>query len=214
MIEVHDIRGMFRRKLATNEFVTDKTGVKTIEIVGQSFVADQEAIFGEVNRDYVQRELDWYNSKSLNINDIKPPIPKAWIGAADPHGNINSNYGWVMFSKENGYQYLKVQIELNRNRDSRRAIAIYNRPSMHEDYNKNGMSDFMCTNAVQYLIREDVLIAIVQMRSNDAVFGYKNDRAWQDHIAENLQEVLNCKSRKIIWNAGSLHVYSKHFHLV
>jgi len=76
------------------------------------------------------------------------------------------------------------------------------------------MSDFMCTNAVQYLIRDDVLNVIVQMRSNDVVFGYRNDFAWQDYVASLLETALRCDGRKIIWNVGSLHVYERHFSLV
>jgi len=104
--------------------------------------------------------------------------------------------------------------ELSLNPNSRRAVMLYTRPTMHEDYNKNGMSDFMCTNAVQYMIRGDVLLVIVQMRSNDVVFGYRNDFAWQDYVAKQLQTQLNLNSRRITWQCGSLHVYERHFHLL
>jgi thymidylate synthase len=83
---------------------------------------------------------------------------------------------------------------------------------MWEDYNEDGMSDFMCTNAVQYMIRDEQLIAVVQMRSNDVVFGYRNDYAWQWHVANQLSEDLGLKTwPKIIWHVGNLHVYERHF---
>ena len=82
------------------------------------------------------------------------------------------------------------------------------------DYNLNGMSDFMCTNAVQYLYRNGKLNAVVQMRSNDVVFGYKNDYAWQKFVLDKLAADLETDPGKIIWNAGSLHVYERHFKLV
>jgi len=88
---------------------------------------------------------------------------------------------------------------------------IYTRPTMWYDYNFNGMSDFMCTNAVQYMIRDGELIAIVQMRSNDVVFGYRNDYAWQKHVIDKLAAELNIIGTKIIWHVGSLHVYERHF---
>ena len=96
---------------------------------------------------------------------------------------------------------------------------IYTRPNMWLDYNKNGRSDFMCTNTVQYLIRDGAVHAIVQMRSNDACFGYKNDRAWQQHVLEEVTAELNGSSNQyqvgnLYWNAGSLHVYSRHFYLI
>ena len=214
MMRVEDIRNRFKDQLRNELFVADKTGVKTIELIGASFLADEPLIFGAVNEDYVQRELDWYKSKSLYVKDIPGKTPTIWEQVADKDGKINSNYGWAIWSKENGEQYFKVYHELAYNRDRRRAVMIYNRPSMHVDYCANGMSDFMCTNAVQYLIRDDVLEVVVQMRSNDVVFGYRNDFAWQNHVAELLRNSLRCHSTKIIWNVGSLHVYERHFDLV
>ena len=91
---------------------------------------------------------------------------------------------------------------------------IYTRPTMHQIYNINGMSDFMCTNTVQYFIRENVLSAYVSMRSNDVVFGYRNDYAWQKYVLEELGREIGVETGDIIWNVGSLHVYERHFNLI
>lgn len=214
MLKVKDIRNQFINLLSNEEFVIDKTGVKMLEIVGQSFLADEASIFGTVNTEYVKNELEWYISQSLNVNDIPGGPPTIWKQVADSNGFINSNYGWCIFSKENGSQFYNVFSELKTNPWSRRAIMIYNRPSMHTDYNKNGMSDFMCTNAVQFLIRNNKLNAVVQMRSNDVIFGFKNDYAWQKYVLDKLALALDITPGDIIWNAGSLHVYEKHFKLV
>jgi thymidylate synthase len=91
---------------------------------------------------------------------------------------------------------------------------------MWQDYNKNGRSDFMCTNAVQYMIRDKQVHAIVQMRSNDAWAGYRNDYAWQKWVLEQITGTLNMRAGndydvgQIIWQAGSLHVYERQFYLV
>jgi thymidylate synthase len=211
---VQDIRAEFQQMLAREEFVVDKTGVKMLEIAGANFVADEPAIFGKVNEDYVERELDWYRSQSLNVNDIPGGPPAIWKQVADKDGFINSNYGWCIFSEENGNQYSKVFTELKAFPYSRRGVMIYTRPNMWTDYNKNGRSDFMCTNAVQYLIRNDRLHAVVQMRSNDVVFGYKNDYAWQRFVLNILSLNLSVEPGDIHWNAGSLHVYERHFDLI
>ena len=208
------IRSRFLLKLAAGDFVTDKTGCKMIEIMGASFIADEPAIFGTVNEDYVKREIEWYVSQSLNVNDIPGDVPAIWKAIATPDGRINSNYGWCIFSEENGSQYDNVLKELKQNPDSRRATMIYTRPSMHTDYNKDGMSDFMCTNAVGYLIRNNRLHAHVSMRSNDVIFGYKNDYSWQKYVLDKLAFDLNIELGDIYWNVTSLHVYEKHFHLV
>lgn len=219
---VCDIRLEFERLLSEKRFtsvnregsMTTLVGNETIEICGAAFIADEESIFGQVNWDYVKREEEWYNSMSLNVNDIPGGPPQIWKTVADPDGFINSNYGWCIYSPENNSQYENVFNELSKNPESRRAEMIYNRPSMWLDYNKNGRSDFMCTNSVQYLIRNGKLNCVVQMRSNDAWAGYRNDHAWQKHVLEKLAHDLGCAVGQIYWHVGSLHVYSRHFYLV
>lgn len=213
-MNVQDVREIFRDKLAREEFVMDKTGVKTIEWVGASFIADEEAIFGEVNWDYVDREIEWYTSCSLNVADIPGKTPAIWEQVADDQGYINSNYGWCIYHPDNGFQYDNAKRALLADKDTRRAVMIYTRPTMHDDYNYRGRSDFMCTNAHQYVIRNNKLHAIVQMRSNDVVFGYKNDRAWADHVLTDLANDLEIARGNIYWQVGSLHVYERHFNLL
>ena len=212
MLKVEHIRDYFIQELKSERFVTDKTGVKTIEMLGASFEADEPSIFGDVNDDYIQRELEWYKSMSLYVDDIPGITPAIWKNVASTEGKINSNYGWAIYSEDNVYQYLHVLGELKLNPNSRRAVMIYTRPTMHNDYNQDGMSDFMCTNAVQYMIRDGQLVAIVQMRSNDVVFGYRNDYAWQKYVADELSADLELsREPKIIWQVGNLHVYERHF---
>ena len=219
-LKVKDIREHFKTALSTGNLVTDKTGVKTIELVGASFVADEDSIFGDVNWDYVQREIEWYDSQSLKVADIRGGAPKIWQMVSSKNGEINSNYGWAIYSSQNHKQYWSVMLELLANPNSRRAVMIYTRPTMHTDYSRDGMSDFMCTNAVQYMIRNDNLHAVVQMRSNDVVFGYKNDRAWQHEVMSRLLDDLNSKGDcrygmgTLTWQVGSLHVYERHFDLI
>lgn len=211
---IQNIRKQFAIKLSENDFVVDKSGVKMLELISASFIANDETIFASPNYDYIKREIAWYESQSLNVNDIPGGTPEIWKQVSSKKGLINSNYGWAIFSEKNGNQYQHTLEELKSNPNSRRAVMIYNRPSMHKDYSKGGMSDFMCTNAVQYLIRNGQLEAVVQMRSNDAVYGYRNDVAWQKYVLLKLANDLNVSPGSIYWNAGSLHIYSRHFYLV
>jgi thymidylate synthase len=208
------VRRALLDELTAGNFVIDKTGVKTIELINASFIADEPAIFGEPNHEWNARELEWYESMSLNVNDIPSPIPAIWKQVADKDGFINSNYGWCIWSKENNKQYQHCFDTLMRDPNSRRACMIYTRPNMQVEYNLGGRSDFMCTYATQHFIREGELISCVLMRSNDSIFGYRGDYAWQKHVHDTLAEDLNVKSGKLIWNAMSLHVYERHFHLV
>lgn len=221
---IANVRDEFGRLLSVGAFTTVNrestmtalVGNQTIEIVGASFVADDEAIFGTVDRDYVQREEAWYDDMSRNVNDIPGGAPAVWKAIASTDGTINSNYGWCVYSHENGgtSQHDEVIAELRRNPESRRAEIVYNRPSMWKEYNIDGRQDFMCTNAVQYLIRHGQLDAVVQMRSNDAVLGFKNDRAWQHTMLNRIAGMLGVSTGTLTWQVGSLHVYARHFYLV
>ena len=217
MQTVNDIRKHFIGELNDGAFTTDKTGQNTIELLGASFIADEPAIFGTPNQEYINREIDWYISASTNIHDIYDrgtAPPEAWQYAADNHGNINSNYGYLIFSDIYYRQYDNVLTELLENPDSRRASMIYQRPSIWTEYNENGKSDFICTNAVTYYIRNDELQSVVQMRSNDVVYGYKNDYAWQQYVLTTLAKDLGIQPGFITWQVQNLHVYERHFSLV
>lgn len=216
----------------------------TLEILNAQFLATLPTIYGKPSHDYVRRELDWYLSESRNVNDIEAPIPEIWKRVAADDGTINSNYGWCVFSEENGHQFAKCRDELIRDWSSRRAVMIYNRPTMHEDAFEGGRADFMCTNVAQCFIRREpvrglsssnypycphlgryrpVLHYSVFMRSNDAVFGYKNDLAWHEFVRDELlAQLIDLRAddarwlvpSTIAWHAASLHVYRRHWDLI
>lgn len=221
-LKTADIRQYFTSQLQNDKFtqvnregaMTKLVGNKTLELLNANFIADEPAIFGELNHDYIAREEQWYNSQSLNVYDIPGGPPQIWRSVADADGFINSNYGWCIYSAENGHQFQSAVQELRKNPESRRAEMIYTRPQMWQDYNKNGRQDFMCTNCVQYLVRDGAVHAVVQMRSNDSIFGFKNDRAWQQHVLELVAAELQLPCGTLYWNVGSLHIYSRHFYLV
>ena len=135
----------------------------------------------------------------------------------------------MIWSKDNCEQYKHCLNKLIEDPHTREACMIYNRPSMQEDYKKNGMHDFCCTYAVQCFLNEDEnntlhLKYIVYMRSNDAVFGFDNDALFHQYVQKQLAEDLLFNKTNIlvnndnpiicdpiIWNAGSLHIYERHF---
>lgn len=234
-MKVNDIREYFKNELAAERFTTDKTGQHTIEMLGASFIADEPAIFGTPNQAYIDAELKWYESKSTNINDIhgdeKAP-PAAWQYSADSNGEINSNYGHLVYSPKYFKQFDNAFNELWRNPDSRRAQMVYNRPSIWVEFDEGGKSDFICTNAQTFYIRDGKLNMVSQMRSNDVVFGYKNDYAWAQYLMDKVVDLWNKEADRynttttslepiqhiekgdLIWQVMNLHVYSRHFDLV
>jgi thymidylate synthase len=208
------MRQMIIDKYLSEDFVIDKTGVKTVEVIGATFIADEDHIIRKPAYAYIERELEWYKSQSLNVNDIPGETPQIWKSVASTEGLINSNYGWCIYSEENGNQYKHVLRELKNNPNSRRATMIYNRPSMHLDYNRDGMSDFMCTYANTFYVRDNKLVSHYLMRSNDAVFGYNNDYAWARYVQNQLAEDLGMEVGELIWTASNFHVYERHFNFI
>lgn len=212
-LSVDSVRRELKRRWLESDIVHGRGG-DTVEIVGASFTADEPSIFGKPNEQYIERELGWYVSQSRNLNDFPGGAPSVWLACAAPDGAVNSNYGWCLYSEENGSQYRNVAAELCRNPASRRAIAIYIRPSMHTDAVEDGKQDFICTNAVMYFLRQGRLHCVVQMRSSDAVLGYRNDLTWHRFVLAQLASELRTSVGDIHWQAGSLHVYERHFNLL
>jgi len=220
MVRLEVIRDMFAAAYRSSQ------GGDTLELFGISFLADEDHIFGKPDTEYIRREIEWYESMSRNVNDIEGRTPKIWIDIADPAGYVNSNYGHLIYSSRNGDQYRNALDALIRDPSTRQAVMIYTNPQMHTQAFEQGRHDFVCTNTVQYVIRHGKLHAIVQMRSNDAIFGYRNDYAWQKYILESLVSDFTALAGSptdsgkplevgdIIWQVGSLHIYPRHARLV
>ena len=197
---------------------------KTVEIQNAHFLADKDWIIREPNYDYAKREIEWYESQSLYVKDIPGDTPKIWQACADKDGKINSNYGWCIFSDENGSQYDHCLNRLLDDHHTREACMIYTRPSMQVDCNSNGMHDFMCTYSTQAFLNEVSdnkykLDYTVFQRSCDACFGYNNDNLWHRYVMNKLVDALNIHNLNVIlgdmtYNCGSLHVYERHFKLL
>jgi thymidylate synthase len=209
MQAVKDIRQQFGEKLLNGEFVGN-----TIEIIGATFLADEIAIFGEVNHSWNKIELEWYQSISLNVNDINGDIPKIWKDVATPDGEILSNYGYMIWSEQNGYQYDNVLKKLKSDRNSRQGLMVYCRPSIHTEYNLGGKSDFICTIGNTFLIRNNKLVSHYVMRSQDSRFGYSGDRFWASEVQQRLAKDLDIEVGELIWTTSSQHIYSRHYFLV
>lgn len=213
-----DIIKMLKEKYKKQQF--DSLG--NISILSASFVVTTNDMLKEPNEEYIQRELEWYLSESLNVNDIPGKTPKIWEQVSDKDGFINSNYGWTTFSKENYSQFDKVLEELSKNNKySRQGVIIFIRPTMHEDSKRNGMHDFICTYCYNFKIEKDTdgidkLYMMVNMRSNDCVFGYLNDKGFADYVFNRMLNELQkiypeLQKGVMFWKADNFHVYPRHF---
>lgn len=216
-----------------------KTGANASQVEGQSSYAELLARTIQLDpyspyvyidktfqtpKKYVKSELDWYKSMDLSIighEGIETNPTWQSCCTKDEKKQINSNYGWCVFSEENGSQYDECLNVLKKDKTTRNAIIVYNRPSIYKDYKRDGMHDMICTLASQFFIRqidgEDTLIMVHYMRSNDIRYGFIcSDLAWNCFVYQNMYEDLketypNLKTGFIKWTSNSMHLYNRHF---
>ena len=217
-------------KLLQKEKFVPSGDTKTVELIAPVFTLDpKHAMLNFPSRktsaDYVKKEIDWYESKDLSIVGHVDDV-KIWNDVCSKTENklVNSNYGWCIYSEENGSQYDNCLKKLAEDPTTRQALMIYQRPSMHVEWNDMGKHDFICTDGVQVMIRDRKLIYIVKQRSCDAIFGFFNDFAWHCHVYEKFfndmkKQKINKAARKIkygsiVYVPFSFHVYERHFELL
>ena len=174
----------------------------------------------KTNVEYVKKEYEWYRSMDLSIKGHVDDVA-IWNSCAskDDLQVVNSNYGYLVYSKENGSQFDNAYNTLVNNAGTRNAIIVYQRPSIYTDYLKNGMRDMICTWYSHFFIRDNTLQMTHAMRSNDAIFGLLNDLPWSCAVYQDMYNHLKevypeLKTGVITWIDDSLHVYSRHFELL
>lgn len=206
-------------KIENGDLLEDKSGTKIAEILAPRIELDprQEVLNFETRKaplKYIKKEEEWYSSHELNIDRVGDV--KIWRGVADENEEINSNYGNLVFSRNNFSQFLNVIKTLERHKESRQGIIIYTRPSIHYEWNSLGASDFICTNYQQFFIRHNKLHCVTSMRSNDSWFGLASDIPWfhlvirkvYSRLATTYQEL---EYGKHIFIPNSFHIYERHF---
>lgn len=197
-----------------------------VEILGRTIELDPYSPYIYIDKNfstpkkYVKAELDWYKSMDLSIIG-HPGIEDntTWQSCCtkDEKKEINSNYGWCVFSEENGSQYDNCLDVLTRDKTTRNAIIVYNRPEIYKDYKRDGMHDMICTMYSHFFIRQNKLYMIHNMRSNDIRYGFIcSDLAWNCFVYQNMYEDLkkvypDLEVGTILWTSDSMHIYSRHF---
>lgn len=215
-----------KRKLRKHDFVVDKSGVKVVELLNYTFRGlnpyQQELHFigKSTNTKYVKKEKAWYDSHDLSINGWVDDV-KIWVDCAskDKKRTINSNYGYLVYDKGNGSQFNNCLNTLKNHKESRQALIIYNRPSIYKDAVANGKRDFICTLFQHFFIRNNKLICLTTMRSNDAVFGFLNDLPWFFSVYRDMYRKLkrkypDLKVGYLDFTPNSFHVYERHFQML
>ena len=220
-------------KIINKEFVntganaSQTVGQETyVELIARKFQLDPYAPYLYIDKNfhtpkkYVKAELDWYKSMDLSIighEGIESNPTWQSCCTKDEKKEINSNYGWCVFSEENGSQYDNCLEVLKKDKTTRNAIIMYNRPEIYKDYKRDGMHDMICTFMSHFFIRNNKLYMIHNMRSNDIRYGFIcSDLAWNCFVYQNMYEDLkstypDLEVGTIIWTSDSMHLYSRHF---
>lgn len=201
--------------------IDERTGNKVLYSV--DWIADKDSMIGHVNEDWVRRELDWFKSGSNNINDMEGQVPKLFKACAGEDGKVNSAYGYILWGQG---EFLPpaptlaerlVQVLINEGKGTRHATAIISDRDIQYISTYNGRHDFICTNALNIMVDdEDKLHIVAQMRSMDAVFGYRADYSMWDYLMDWLLNELaviypELRRGNITFQVANLHVYPRHF---
>lgn len=111
-------------------------------------------------------EFLWYMSGDNKVDRIAKFMPN-WAKFANADGLVNSNYGVYWQEQMPG-----IIAELLRDNGSRRAVlSIYDGKKLGQ-FDK----DTPCTETIQFMIRDNKLHMIVNMRSNDIWYGLTIDQ--------------------------------------
>ena len=212
-------------KMKKQQFIIDKTGAKMVELMHCAFDLDPQlgghlniADIAITNDDYVKRQIQWCLSENLDVSELVP-YAKIWNECKGNDNTVNSNYGWCVYSKQNHSQFEKALQALLQQKQSRRGMIIYTRPTMHEDYKQNGKNDFLCTQFNQFLIRNNKLEMFYVMRSNDARYGLFINFPWAITVYNRMFDSLKQKYPEleygmIHWYSTSFHLYQRHFKML
>ena len=202
------------RKLLLHGQIVDTRGSDVLELIDQKLKLTNPRKLGIYDRarkfkkEYAIAELLWYIGRDPKPGNIGE-LASIWKDIQDDEGKVESNYGLYIF----GENWEWVVTELESDPESRRAvISIYSNNHKHSND-----KDHPCTMSLQFLIRNEHLHLIWNMRSSDLVFGFCNDMFCAGMILQlmlNELDEMDLRLGDITFNLGSLHVYERHFKMI
>jgi thymidylate synthase len=154
---------------------------------------------------YAVGELLWYNSRNNRAAAIKP-FSKFWENIADDGVHVNSNYGWCIHDKYGIDQWEICKRQLIIDDNTRQAVIHIKEP---RDLINNPSKDVNCTLTLQFLLRNNKLDLIVNMRSNDIWLGLPYDVFNFTCMQIQMAMELGVEIGTYYHNVGSLHIYKR-----
>lgn len=157
-------------------------------------------------------ELAWHLSGSDNLEQIAY-YASIWRKFSEDGEKIRGScYGKKIFSRSGASesQWDRLVRLLKHDPNSRRAVL-----NMQDEQDTlDALSpDVPCVTSCQFLIRDKKLDVIVNMRSNDVIWGLPYDVFLFSMFQEMLAIELNIGLGRYYHFAGSMHLYERHFNL-
>lgn len=190
-------------------FTTNPRGMWVKEVLGYSYKINMaNPIISldsrKMNYGFMYGEAAWI-CKGSNWLDELTPFMKRYADFSDDKVFLNGAYGVKVVE-----QATYVTETLAKDENSRQAVLNIwrERPGVTKD--------IPCTINMQFLIRQNKLEMIVNMRSQDAVLGFSYDVFTFSAVAGLIRTMLALKGINVALgmlhvNVGSFHIYEEHF---
>lgn len=210
---------LIQRCLNTPDYISSPRGQNIYELINTSIELTNPLnnaysnYIRPLNTKYLAGELNWYLSGSNSIGDIIG-YSKFWNSIKNEDGTLNSAYGYNIFYDKihatNTSEWEWAIDALIKDKDSRQSIIRINKPY----HSREGVKDFPCTLTGQFLIRDNKLNFIINMRSNDLFKGIIYDIPFFTILQQMMRLSLleyypDLKLGSYFHNVGSTHIYEK-----
>lgn len=151
-------------------------------------------------------ELFWYLSGSASLRFIKYYIKK-YEKESEDGATVHGAYGPRLFDAQGVNQVQNVIDQLREKPRTRRAvIQIFDAADLSKPHGKH-RKEVPCTSTLQFLMPNGKLALVVNMRSNDALYGLPHDVFAFTMLQELVARTLGVEVGKYVHFVGSLHLY-------
>jgi thymidylate synthase len=156
------------------------------------------------NQDYADYEWDWYLKGDRDAKEISERA-KIWKQMMVPNTTeVNSNYGFFWNYND---QLNKAIEELQRNKDTRRAIVVHYILDELDRYKY----DTPCNDVLNFYVKDDKLQLTVFARSIDLWFGFCNDQYTFAKLMELVSKKTGYPVGQMHWFITNCHLYERHW---
>lgn len=212
-------------KLHTEGRFEEVRGLLTKEITDFRYILAPRERFmcfdaRKLKLDYIKQEFLWYLVGDKFDTSIAK-LATMWKDLINKDGSINSNYGHHIFSQATAGRavsnFARCAHTLAEDPSSRRAVITI----LSNDYLNSETKDYPCTAYLNFLVRDNYLLLLVRMRSQDAIYGMGNDAPFFSFVQELMYVTLKnspgfekLQLGPYSHMADSFHVYERHFKML